>query len=97
MADHIDALQSFWESCGSGPDELQAALATPDAKAAREVAHALKGATAMIGATRLSEALKEVEFAARDGALDRADAHMDDIRAGFRDLRAYLDTLSPVS
>ena len=50
----------------------------------------------MIGATELSEALKTVEFAARNGELDRADARMDDIRSGFRAIRAYLDTLAPV-
>jgi HPt (histidine-containing phosphotransfer) domain-containing protein len=96
MADHIDVLQSFWESCGKGPEELQSAIGRRDAKAARELAHSLKGATAMIGATELSEALKTVEFAARNGELDRADARMDDIRSGFRAIRAYLDTLAPV-
>jgi two-component system, sensor histidine kinase and response regulator len=97
MADHIDVLQSFWDSCGNGPEDLQSAIDMRDVKAAREVAHSLKAATAMIGATELSEALKMVELAARDGHLDRAAAGMGVIRSGFCEIRAYLDRLAPVS
>ena len=37
------------------------------------------------------------EFAARNGELDGASARMENIRSGFRAIRVYLDTLTPVS
>jgi PAS domain S-box-containing protein len=94
--EHIGALQAFWESCASGPEELTKAIETKDAKAAREIAHSLKGATSMLGATELAEALKEIEFAARDGNLTHAAGQLAKVRSGFSDIRAYLGTLTAV-
>ncbi len=93
MGEHLACLSSFWESCGQGPSDVQAALATRDAKTVRQVSHGLKGAAAMIGATKLAETLGAMEYAARDGDLKTVEDRMSTLQADYRDLRRYLDTL----
>lgn len=51
---------------------IQTALASGDAEALREAAHAAKGAAANAGAFALRNALLDLEVAARDGDLDLA-------------------------
>ncbi len=84
------ALQFFWETSSSGPDDLDAALATGKASAVREVAHAMKGTTASVGAGWLAAICKEAEDAARGGDIEKVRAMAGDIRAGFARLGAYV-------
>jgi HPt (histidine-containing phosphotransfer) domain-containing protein len=97
MGEHIAALQSFWESCGAGPDELRLAIEANDARLARQIAHSLKGASAMVGAAPLADALKDIEFSARDGNLGRAAGRLAEVQSGFREIQAYLATLTPAA
>jgi PAS domain S-box-containing protein len=84
------ALQFFLETANHGPDELDAALAQASPTAAREAAHAMKGTTAAVGATWLSELCREAEMAARDGDLAKVGALATRIRGGFRRLEDYI-------
>jgi len=92
-ADIRAALQFFWETAGHGPDEFAAALATGNADAVREVAHALKGSTASVGAPWLSTLCQQAELAARDGDIARAAACADRIRDGFGRIGTYIRSL----
>jgi signal transduction histidine kinase/CheY-like chemotaxis protein/HPt (histidine-containing phosphotransfer) domain-containing protein len=55
-------------------DALRKALASGDAGALRDPAHALKSSSANLGAQRLSQVVRELERLGRDGFLDGADA-----------------------
>jgi PAS domain S-box-containing protein len=86
------ALQFFWESSSQGPADLDAALATGDAKAVREAAHAIKGTTASVGAAWLADLCREAEDGARAGDLARVRAVSPQIHAGFARLGRYIST-----
>jgi two-component system sensor histidine kinase/response regulator len=89
-----DAIRFFWESAGNAPDEFEAAIASGDPLAVREVAHAMKGTTASVGAQWLSDICREAELAARAGEIGQAAACAPRIRAGFERLGAYIATLA---
>jgi HPt (histidine-containing phosphotransfer) domain-containing protein len=84
------ALQFFWETSSHGPADLDAALATGDAKAVREAAHVIKGTTASVGAGWLAELCREAEDGARAGDLSRVRAVAPQIHAGFERLGGYI-------
>ncbi len=84
------ALQFFWETSANGPDDLDAALATGKATAVREVAHAMKGTTASVGAGWLAALCKDAEDAAKKGDLAPVRALAGPIREGFARLGTYI-------
>ena len=61
-------------------EALRSAVATGDAEAARRAAHAVKGASAGIGASRVKTAAAALEQAAREGELPAPDG-LDDLAA----------------
>ena len=69
----VDGLvEEFVSSLGERVQEIRSALAKGDAEVVRESAHALKGAAATLGATRLAAACAAMERAGRDGDLEHA-------------------------
>jgi HPt (histidine-containing phosphotransfer) domain-containing protein len=69
----VDGLvEEFVSSLGQRVDEIRSALAKGDAEVVRESAHALKGAAATLGATRLAAVCAAMERAGRDGDLEHA-------------------------
>ncbi len=67
--DYLELLELMVSSGGEDLDRLQSALETGDAETAAKAAHSLKGATANLGLTDLSEVAKEVELSAKSGTL----------------------------
>ena len=64
----------FVESCGRQQAELRRAVATADAARIGQLAHALKGGSAAVGATTLQALAAELETVSRDGYDDRLGA-----------------------
>jgi two-component system, sensor histidine kinase and response regulator len=93
MGEHLDALISFWDYCSGGPRDLRAAIDGGSTAPVRDVAHALKGASAMLGATALAAVLQDIERSARDGDMPKVQARIDDVDRHFRDIEVYIDTL----
>jgi PAS domain S-box-containing protein len=92
--EHAACLRDFLESCEQGPGDLQAAIAAKDPKTVREVAHALKGASAMIGASKLAEVLKTVETAGRNADLQAAAGQMPAVQQLFAEVHRYIQSLT---
>lgn len=86
-------LDAFWTS----NDELLTAIArhlsTGDLDELRKSAHALKGSAANLGATRVSETARKIEYGARDNDLESVKngfislpVLIEDTRQGFENL-----------
>jgi signal transduction histidine kinase/DNA-binding response OmpR family regulator/HPt (histidine-containing phosphotransfer) domain-containing protein len=65
---------SFLATAGRSVAQLETALAAGNAKAMGQAAHALKSATANVGAQQLSDCYGELEMCGRDGRIDAARA-----------------------
>jgi len=74
-------------------EQLRAALAEADADEARRLAHSIKGAAASIGGNSVRDAALQLELAAKEGALDKAQALIDDFQAEFARLTDALATV----
>lgn len=74
--DVLAELFSLYDNdAGRRVDAVQAALARGDAAAAAAAAHALKGASANVGALRVRACCADVEAAARQGDVQAANDH----------------------
>lgn len=73
--------------------EIEAALGNGDAEAMVRAAHALKGTSANMGATKLTELAAALERAGRDGDLGSIAAEVSDLVAEFALVRADLSGL----
>ena len=71
-------------------DAIAAAASAGDPAALVAPAHTLKSSSASVGAVRLSELARELETAARSGAVIDASAWADAIRAEFERVAAAL-------
>jgi CheY-like chemotaxis protein len=79
---------------GDAPPRLEAlreAIEGGDAASMAQVAHALKGSSANMGATRLVTICEELEDAGHSGALERAPALVERLEAEFGRVRAALE------
>jgi PAS domain S-box-containing protein len=85
-----DALNIFWQSVQSGPDELNEALAELDGPALHMLAHSLAGAALTFGATFIATDLSAVELAAKNGEWEKIAPLLPRIRAGFSDVGAFI-------
>jgi PAS domain S-box-containing protein len=91
VAQISEALELFWESVQSGPDEIASALVSKNYKALREVAHSLKGAAASVGAKAVAADLAILEMAAKEENLERAQSIIDPIRSGFMAIQTFVN------
>ena len=82
---------SFLDNAPGDLKALREAVAAGDAEAVRCRAHALKGASANVGARGLSALCLEIEAAAREGALEALPPRMD---AAAQGLARVLDALA---
>ena len=73
--------------------QLQQALAARDGKAAFAAAHTLKGVSANLSLTRLTESVSEVVEALRAGDLEAARALMPAVEEAYREITAFLREL----
>jgi len=67
-----EVLQLFADEWPKNKQEIQAALDSADSNTSERLAHSLKGASASLGAARLSRAAFELEKLARAGRLEEA-------------------------
>lgn len=74
--------------------QVEDALAQGDFETARRAAHALKGSSANIGATRLSQRAKELEWACRGADAPSARQLLASVRAEFDSARMALHSYS---
>ncbi len=72
---------------------IEAAVAAGDGTTIRDRAHALKGASANMGAAELRGKAEQMEMAGRDGRLDETAGLLDGIRESFARLREVLARL----
>jgi CheY-like chemotaxis protein/HPt (histidine-containing phosphotransfer) domain-containing protein len=84
------ALDLFWESVQTGPDDILTAIEARDAKQLREVAHSLKGAAASVGAKAAADQLLALEMAAKESNWDAIGSLPVDIRVSFEALDAFI-------
>jgi signal transduction histidine kinase/DNA-binding response OmpR family regulator/HPt (histidine-containing phosphotransfer) domain-containing protein/PAS domain-containing protein len=73
--------------------EAQQALAQGKADEVRRAAHTLKSTSATFGATALSDLARQLEYQARDGVLEGAQALLDQIQAAYERTWAALELL----
>jgi len=85
-ADKADILQDFMAQTHSDLADLKAALAIKDIPASVRIAHRMKGASRMVGASVLEASCMAVENSARQGSLADADG----VAAALQRLAAYL-------
>ncbi|NOZ08584.1 MAG: response regulator [FCB group bacterium] len=71
---------------------IELALEEQEADKTRKIAHALKGASANIGATAVSDAAKELEYAAREDDLSSAQELFAGLQKKFQQLKEALQT-----
>jgi HPt (histidine-containing phosphotransfer) domain-containing protein len=71
--------------------DMRAALAAGAAAELQRAAHTLKGSSATLGAVHLADLCREVEYRARDAALDGLAAPIEDIATEFESVVAGLD------
>jgi PAS domain S-box-containing protein len=71
---------------------LKGAIIRGDGQDVKQVAHALRGACANIGASALNEVLSQMEKAGRDDNLDRAMAIFPKIEEGFKEFRQNMES-----
>ena len=72
---------------------IDAAVVKADAPGLQRAAHALKGASASIGATALQAACRELEDLSRSGTLDGAKAVVARVRDEFARVKAEINQL----
>jgi HPt (histidine-containing phosphotransfer) domain-containing protein len=73
--------------------ELRAAVQQGNAADIQAVAHRSIGSSAACGAVRLTQLLREVETAGRDGRLDGIDARVGELEAELSRVHAFLQAL----
>lgn len=71
-------------------DMLAAAVKTGDAKAVKQYAHALKGASATIGAMHLPETANRLEIAGREEDVSQFEPLFEELRREFDELDSFL-------
>ena len=85
-----EALNMFWDSVQTGPDDILAAIEAGNARELRETAHSLKGAAASVGAKSAADQLLALEMAAKDANWDGIGSLPTDIRASFEALKSFI-------
>lgn len=91
MEDGLDQLlEAFLNSAEQQLSALQTAHAEQDAEALRKGAHTMKGASASVGARRLSGYFYELETTARAAQFDRASIALNLARQGLPEFEQAL-------
>ena len=88
---HKRLIGKFKEGLQEKVQSIAGALAGSDARAAAEVAHALKSSARTVGAMRLGEICQELETAGRADDLPRSRALMDNLLAALPRMQQGLD------
>ncbi len=76
-------VEVFLQSSDPSVAQVRQAVASDDAEALRQSAHALKSASANVGALALSELFRSLEGFGREGRLDAAEALLDTMGAEY--------------
>jgi two-component system, sensor histidine kinase and response regulator len=87
----VKVLGLYSSSSTALTDALNAAALNEDAEAMRQAAHALKSASANVGATDFAEICKEVELAASNGKFDDACLLLESLREEHKKVLQALD------
>lgn len=85
-----ELLAMFLTDASSSLLQLEQAIAEHDIPATEELAHALRGASANVGASGLANAAAQLEHMARTGHVTGAIALLQDIRGYCQQIQAYL-------
>ncbi|RLF58652.1 MAG: hypothetical protein DRN37_04755 [Thermoplasmata archaeon] len=81
--EYMEILELLVDSGKADIASLEKAIADSDAEGVVKAAHSLKGASANLGLTDLSEAAKEIEFKGRDGNLTGVEGKMEALKTKF--------------
>ncbi|MBB4657552.1 Hpt domain-containing protein [Parvularcula dongshanensis] len=90
-------LDAFWQSNDELADQLSNALSSQDIDAIAKAAHALKGSASNLGAVRMAETAREIEYAGKASdlpavrsAYDRLFGDIEVTKAAFVQLMASI-------
>lgn len=86
-------LRMFLEQAPIWFSQIEASVASDDARAARHASHTLKSVSAMVGARSLSAVCAELETLARSGSLSGAEPLVARTREGLACTKAQLEEL----
>lgn len=86
-----EILDAFWRSTDQLSADLERCVAGGERVEAARVAHALKGSAANVGANRLAEAARVVEFHSKNGELIEARRAIERLAAIYRETRDALE------
>jgi HPt (histidine-containing phosphotransfer) domain-containing protein len=81
----------YFESALELLGTLRAGMAANDQEAVRGAAHSLKSSSANLGANRLADLCKQLEFAARAGELGPDLPHIEEVEAEYALVRTALE------
>ena len=85
-----EVLEEYLGSAPKDVDKLAGAIATGDAHATAQAAHALKGASATIGASGFAALALTLELAGKQGDLSHAPAACEALQREFAELVSFL-------
>ena len=86
-------IETYIEDGDERIESLQSAIDDNNSEQVREVAHAFKGSSANLGATKLSEVCYSLENIGREAKLVEAQAVLDSIKTEYQVVRNYFNSL----
>ncbi len=86
-------LTVYLDTCGKTFTEIEAGTTAGDGEGLRRAAHSLKSSSGNVGAKRLYALLRNFENLGRDGRVDEARDHLDELRRAFAHTCAELHAL----
>jgi HPt (histidine-containing phosphotransfer) domain-containing protein len=85
-----DLIELFLDDAATQLEEIREALSQSDARALARQAHGLKGSSANMGATKLSEIAMSLEMAAEKQVLDQAEDILTELEEEFERVKTHL-------
>ena len=92
----VELIPMFLEDIEPLLTQLDEAVTSQNADALKRAAHTIKGSSASLGITTLSDLAKEVEFWGRDGKLIQASAKVQELKFHYAQVKAALIDKYPV-
>ncbi|NNJ71570.1 MAG: Hpt domain-containing protein [Enterobacterales bacterium] len=86
-------LETFISDANARLEDLQSAITNNDAEQLKQVAHAFKGSSANLGASKLSEICFSLENLGRESKLENAPAIYAELATEYHAVREYFTSL----